>query len=77
MFEEELRQMFPDVHVRRQKALEKASAWYYVTYHPSYRSKDHRLISFAWVPGIYLTELKQRYKAARRQQQANELEVQI
>lgn len=44
---------------------EKASAWYYVTYHPSYRVKDSKevrhphLFSFAWVVHDVLLEIKQ------------------
>ena len=74
IFSNELEEAFPDPEIRQTKAIEKASAWYYVTYHQAHGSESEsseseddgpkksyqsRLISFAWIPGKYLADLKQ------------------
>ena len=70
-FEEQNRAEIPGTHsvAREHRALQKACAWYQVTYSPAWsgygpaaalstRELDARLISFPWILTEYLAEIK-------------------
>ena len=63
IFETELQEEQPDEGIRKLHSMQKASAWYYVTYHPACiaRGSDSQvpLYSFAWVVDRYLADMKQ------------------
>ena len=52
--------MYEDAEERHGKALQKAAAWYYVTYGEERGRSAPALISFAWVAGHYLAEVKRK-----------------
>lgn len=68
-FEEQNRADCPGPLAARTRALQKACAWYHVTYSPAYsgygpaaalstRELDARLISFPWILTVYLAAIK-------------------
>lgn len=67
IFERELDNRGVGDDARAVDARQQASAWYYVTYHPSQRSqKSLKFYSFAWVKEGFLCEIKRLARAAQK-----------